>query len=150
MTRERLGSLTAEAMKAGDKPRVATLRLVSAAMKEREIEARTKGAPMGDADEVAVLRRMAKQRQDSIAAYEAAGRPALAEAERAELAIVESFLPAQLGEEATADAVGAAIAETGASGPRDMGKVMAALKARHGATLDLGRANAAVRARLAA
>ncbi len=147
--RDTLPTLTKEAMKAGDKARVAALRLVSAAMKEREIEARGQGREVTAEDEQAVLRKMVKQRNDSIAAYDDARRTDLADVERAELKVIEPFLARQLDEAGTRSAVEAAIAEAGASGPRDLGKVVAALKARHGGGVDLGLASRIAKASLA-
>ena len=143
--REQLPALMKEAMKGGDKPRLATLRLIGAAMKDREIEVRGAGKAMTEDDEQAVLRRMVKQRQDSIEAYEGAGRTDLAQGEKAELAVISAFLPAQLDDAETRAAIAAAIAETGAGGPKDMGKVIAALKARHAGRIDFGRASARVK-----
>ena len=146
--RDELPTLMKEAMKAGDKPRLATLRLIGAALKDREIEARGAGKPMTDDDEQAVLRKMVKQRQDSIEAFEGAGRTELADQEKGELAIISAFLPAQMDEAATRVAIAAAIAETGAAGPKDMGKVIASLKAKHAGRIDFGRASGIVKAML--
>ena len=143
--RDQLPTLMKEAMKGGDKPRLATLRLIGAALKDREIEARGSGKPMTDDDEQAVLRKMVKQRQDSITAFEGAGRTELADQEKAELAIVQAFLPAQMDEAATRAAIAEAIAESGAAGPKDMGKVIAALKAKHAGQIDFGRASGVVK-----
>ena len=146
--RDELPTLMKEAMKGGDKPRLATLRLIGAALKDREIEARGAGKPMTDDDEQAVLRKMVKQRQDSIEAFEGAGRTELADQEKGELAIISAFLPAQMDEAATRAAIAEAIAETGAAGPKDMGKVIAALKAKHAGRIDFGRASGIVKAML--
>ena len=143
--REQLPTLMKEAMKGGDKPRLATLRLIGAAMKDREIEARGSGKPMTDDDEQAVLRKMVKQRQDSIQAFEGAGRTELADQEKGELAIISAFLPAQMDEAATRSAIAAAIAETSAAGPKEMGKVIAALKAKYAGQIDFGRASGVVK-----
>ena len=143
--REQLPTLMKEAMKGGDKPRLATLRLIGAAMKDREIEARGTGKAMTQEDEQAVLRKMMKQRQDSIVAYEGAGREDLAAQERAELAVLAEFLPRQMDEAETRAAIAAAIAETGAAGPKDMGRVIAAVKARHAGRIDFGRASGVVK-----
>ncbi len=143
--REQLPALMKEAMKSGDKRRLATLRLVAAAMKDREIEARGTGKAIGEEDEQAVLRKMVKQRQDSIAIYDGAGRTELADQEREELAIVSAFLPQQMDPDATRSAIAEAIAETGAAGPRDMGKVIAAIKAKHAGRIDFGKASGLVK-----
>ena len=143
--RERLSTLTKEAMKAGDKRRVGTLRLIQAGLKDREIEARGTGKEMGEEDIAAVLRKMVKQRQDSIAIYDKAGRDDLASAEREELAIVAEFLPQQMSDDDIRSSISAAIAETGAQGPKDMGKVIAAIKGRHAGRIDFGKASGLVK-----
>ena len=147
--REQLSTLMKEAMKAGDKKRLGAIRLIAAAMKDREIEARGTGKEMTDEDEQAVLRRMVKQRQDSIVAYEAAGRQDLAAQERDEVAVLAEFLPEQMDEAGTRSAIAAAIAETGAAGPKDMGKVIAAVKAKHAGRIDFGKASGIVKEMLA-
>ena len=147
--REQLPALMKEAMKSGDKRRLATLRLIGAAMKDREIEARGTGKEVGEEDEQAVLRKMVKQRQDSIAIYDGAGRTELADQEREELAIVSAFLPLQMDADATRSAIADAIAETGAAGPKDMGKVIAAIKAKHAGRIDFGKASGVVKEMLA-
>ena len=137
------------AMKAGDAPRVSTLRMVMARLKDLDIAARPKGIPQIPDDEiVSMLRNMVKSRAESAAMYTQGGRPELAAKEDAEIVVIEQFLPAPMDEAALAFAVADAVAETGAGSMKDMGRVMAALKARHGAALDLGRANALVKARL--
>ncbi len=147
--REQLPALMKDAMKSGDKRRLATLRLIGAAMKDREIEARGTGKEVGEEDEQAVLRKMVKQRQDSITIYDGAGRTELADQEREELAIVSAFLPQQMDAEATRSAIAEAIAETGAVGPKDMGKVIAAIKAKHAGRIDFGKASGLVKEMLA-
>ncbi len=148
--RQRLNDELKQAMKAGEKLKVSTLRLVNAAIKERDIESRTAGpdSGVGDAQILEVLNRMIKQRQDSLAAFEEAGRQDLAEQERGEIAIIRSFMPAPLGEAETAAAIEAAVAATGASTMKDMGKVMAHLKERYAGRMDFGRVGAAVKAKL--
>ena len=143
--REQLPTLLKEAMKSGDRRRLATLRLIGAAMKDREIEARGTGKEVGEEDEQAVLRKMVKQRQDSIAIYDGAGRTELADQEREELAIVSAFLPQQMDADATRSAIAEAIGETGAAGPKDMGKVIAAIKAKHAGRIDFGKASGLVK-----
>ncbi len=147
--REQLPTLMKEAMKAGDKKRLGAIRLIGAAMKDREIEARGTGKEMTDEDEQAVLRKMVKQRQDSIVAYEAAGREDLAAQERDEVAVLAEFLPEQMDDAGTRAAIAAAIAETGAAGPKDMGKVIAAVKAKHAGRIDFGKASGIVKEMLA-
>ena len=148
--RQRLNDELKQAMKAGEKLKVSTLRLVNAAIKERDIESRTAGpdSGVGDAQILEVLNRMIKQRQDSLAAFEQAGRQDLAEQERGEIAIIRSFMPAPLGEAEAAAAIEAAMAATGASTMKDMGKVMAHLKERYAGRMDFGRVGAAVKAKL--
>jgi uncharacterized protein len=144
--RERIMSDVKTAMKAGEKERVATLRLVTAAIKSADIEAEMAGKPaLGEAELVAVLMRMVKQRRDSIAQFVAGKRQDLADKEAAEIVIIEAYLPKQLDEAATAAAITAAIAEAGATGPKDMGKVMGLLKSKFAGQIDFGKASAAVK-----
>jgi uncharacterized protein YqeY len=142
MLRDTIKNATIAAMKAGDKPRVAALRLIGAKIKDKDIELRT-AAPVADDDVlvVDVLQKMAKQRRESIELYVQGGRDELAEQERSELAVIEEFLPQQLSEADTRAAIEAIKAELGAASVKDMGKVMAELKARHGAVLDMGKAS---------
>lgn len=137
MIRDTIKAATIAAMKAGEKDRTAALRQIAAKIKDRDIEERTSAKPTPD-DElvVSVLQKMAKQRRESIDMYEAGGRQELADKERGELAVIEEFLPRMMDEAATIAAIAAIKAETGASSMKDMGAVMAELKARHGAVLD--------------
>ena len=150
MIRDSLKAAQVAAMKGGDKPRLAAVRLILAKLKDRDIELRT-GTPPADDDVtvVEVLQKMAKQRRESIALYRQGGREELALIEQAELAVIDSFLPAQLDEAATTAAIHAIKAELGATSLKDMGKVMAELKARHGQSLDMSKASALVKAALA-
>lgn len=150
MIREDIKAALVTAMKGGDRSRTAALRLVQAALKNREIELRgSAGAPVDDDLLVTeVLQKMIKQRRESIAMYEQGGRAELADAERAEVAVIESFIPRQMSEDEAKAAIEAIVAETGASSPRDMGRVMAALKERHAGELDIAKASALVKARL--
>ena len=136
------------AMKAGDKPRVAALRLMTAALKDREIEARGAGKTVGDEDVIAMLGKMVKSRQESLAIYEKAGREDLAATERGEIAVIGEFLPKAMSEAETAAAIKAAIAETGAASMKDMGKVVAALKAKYAGQIDFSKASGLVKAAL--
>jgi uncharacterized protein len=137
------------ALKAGDKRRTATLRAVNAAIKDRDIEARGQGkGPLADADVVLLLQKMVKQREESLGIYEGAGREDLAAVEREEIAILNEFLPQALGEAELEAAIRAAIAETGAAGPKDMGRVIAALKAKYPGRIDFGKASGRVKAAL--
>ena len=133
-------------MKSGEKARLSTLRLITAAIKDRELGIGG-GAPteVGDAEIVAILQKMVKQRRESIATYEKAGRQDLADQEKAEIAVIEEYLPKQMGEAEAKAAVAALIAELGAAGPKDMGKVMGALKERFAGTMDFGKASGVVK-----
>ncbi len=149
--RERFSEELKAAMKAGDKGKVAAVRLIQAALKEKDIEAR--GAGKGEAsddDILAMLQKMIKQRQESAAIYAANGRPELAESENAEIAVISGFLPAQMNEDEVKAAIQAAIAATGASTMKDMGKVVAELKARHSGQMDFAKASGLVKAALSA
>ncbi|KQT83389.1 GatB/YqeY domain-containing protein [Aurantimonas sp. Leaf443] len=140
-----------QAMRDQDKRRTGTLRLVQAAVKDRDIANRTAGKPEASDDEIlALLSKMIKQREESAGIYETNGRPELASQEREEIAILKAYLPAQMDEAGIDDAVGAAIAETGATGPADMGRVMAVLKAKHAGGMDFSKASASVKRLLAA
>ncbi|MBB5688961.1 GatB/YqeY domain-containing protein [Roseomonas alkaliterrae] len=145
--RDRFTEELKAAMRAGDSARVSTLRMIQAKLKDTDIAARP-GPPVDDAGIIAMLRGMAKSRAESVALYRQGGREELAAKEEAEIAVIESFLPQQMDEAAMAAAIEAAIAETGAASVKDMGKVMAALKARHAATLDMAKAGPMVKARL--
>ncbi|AMG75492.1 GatB/YqeY domain-containing protein [Sphingopyxis granuli] len=149
MIREDIKAAQVAAMKAGDKARLGTIRLMLAKIKDRDIELRT-GTPPADDDVlvVDVLQKMVKQRRESIAMYEQGGRQELADAEAAEVAVIEDFLPAQLGEDEARAAIAAIVAELGATSVKDMGKVMAAVKDRHGSQLDMSKASGWVKAAL--
>ena len=136
------------AMKAGDKQRVSALRLITAALKDKDIEARGLGKTVGDEDVLALLQKMVKSRQESLAIYEGAGREDLAGIERGEIAVITSFLPSQMDAAAVAAAIEAAVKETGAASMKDMGRVIAALRASHAGRMDFGKASALVKARL--
>ena len=149
MIRDDVKAAQIAAMKAGDKETRAAVGLIQAAIKNRDIEVRTGGAPADDdALVVEVLQKMVKQRRESIQMYRQGGREELAAAEEAEVAVIERFLPQQLGEDETRAAIEAIKAELGASGMKDMGRVMAELKARHAASLDMSKASALVKAAL--
>lgn len=151
MIRDQIKAAQVAAMKAGDKGRTAAIRLIQSAIKNRDIELRTaEAAPDDDALVTEVLQKMIKQRRESIAMYEQGGRAELAEAEKAEVAVIEEFLPQQMSEEETKAAIDAIVAETGAASVKDMGKVMAVLKERHAASLDMSKASGLVKARLSA
>lgn len=149
MIRDDIKAATITAMKAGNKEVVGTLRLVSAAIKNRDIEARTGGAPKDDGALVTeVLQKMIKQRRESAEVYRKGGREDRAAAEEAEITIIERFLPKQLGDADAKAEIGAIIAEAGASSIKDMGRVMALVKERLGASIEPARASGLVRAAL--
>ena len=148
--RDAVSAQMKEAMKAGDKTRVGALRLVIAALKDREIEARGAGKIVSRADELALLTKMVKSRQESLAIYQQAKRDDLAAQESAEIAVINEFLPKQLDEAQVTAAAKAAIAETGATTVRDMGKVVSALKERYPGQMDFAKASAIVKALLTA
>ena len=150
MIRDEIKTDLVTAMKAGDKPRVSTIRLIQSSLKNRDIELRGKEAGDDDALVTEVLQKMIKQRRESIAMFETGNRPELAAAEAAEIEVIETFLPIQMGEDEVIAAIDAIVAETGAASPKDMGRVMAALKERHAAQLDMSKAGPLVRARLTA
>jgi uncharacterized protein YqeY len=145
--RDRFTEELKAAMRAGDAARVSTLRMIQAKLKDTDIAARP-GPPVDDDGIVGMLRAMAKSRAESVAMYRQGNREELAAKEEAEIAVIGSFLPQQMDEAAMAAAVDAAVAETGAASIKDMGKVMAALKAQHAATLDMAKAGPLVKARL--
>ena len=146
--RDRLAESLKTAMKAHDAPRVSTVRMILARLKDLDIAARP-AAQIADDAVMGALRGMVKSRREAVELYRQGNRPELAAKEEAEIAVIESFLPQQMDEGAVAAAVDAAIAATGAAGPKDMGRVMAALKAEHAASLDMARATPLVKARLA-
>jgi uncharacterized protein YqeY len=149
MIRDDIKAATITAMKGGDKETTATLRLVSAAIKNRDIELRTSDkAPDDDQLVTEVLQKMIKQRSESVEVYRKNGRDDRAAAEEAEIAVIERFLPRQMSDEEAKAAVQAIIAQTGASSIKDMGKVMAEVKARHAGELEPARASALVKAAL--
>ena len=146
--REKLKEDVKVAMKAGERQKVDALRLINAALKDKDIEARVSGGTVSDTDVLAVLQKMIKSRQESLEIYEKNNRPDLAEKEKSEIAVISSYLPAQLGETEAAEAIKAAIAEVGASSIKDMGKVVAALKAKYAGQMDFAKASALVKAAL--
>ncbi|SFL83956.1 GatB/YqeY domain-containing protein [Methylobacterium pseudosasicola] len=151
MLRARLTTEMKEAMKAGDKDKLATVRMIQAALKDKDIEARGLGKePASDEEILSLLQKMIKQRTESASVYEQGGRPELAANERAEIAIIEAFLPKQMDETEMKAAVEAAILETGAAGQKDMGRVIAALKGTFAGRMDFGKASGLVKAALAA
>ena len=147
----RIQTATKDAMRAKDGLRLSTLRLISAAIKDREIAARTcegENTPMSDADLVAILAKMVKQRQESARAYEEGGRLELAEKENAEIAVIEEFLPRKMSAEETRAAIDEIVTALGASSVRDMGRVMSELKSRFSGQMDFGAVGAMVKEKL--
>ena len=147
--RGQIGDALKSAMKAGDSARTGTLRMILARIKDTDIAARPKGVDRVPDEELhAALRNMVKSRRDSIALYVQGNRPELADKERAEIAVIEHFLPRQLDDDAMVAAVDEAVASTGATGAKEMGRVMAALKTKYAASLDMGKVGPLVKARL--
>ncbi|MBU6248158.1 MAG: GatB/YqeY domain-containing protein [Xanthomonadaceae bacterium] len=145
-TKQQLTEDMKAAMRGGDKHKLGVVRLILAAIKQREVDERIE---LDDAQVLAVLEKMVKQRKDSISQYEAAAREDLAEVERAEMAVIETYLPAKLDDAELDALIEAAIAETGASSARDMGKVVGLVKAKAAGRADMGVASARIKARLA-
>lgn len=145
--RKRLFEAQKDAMRAKDTLRLSTLRLVNAAIKDRDIAARSEDNPDGvsDTEILSILGKMIKQRNDSAKMYEEAGRLELGEGERAEIKVIEEFLPKQLSDSEVEDAVKAAISESGAESIRDMGKVMGILKGKYNGQMDFGKVGAAIK-----
>jgi len=145
--REQINDSLKEAMKAKDQKRVGTLRLINAALKDKDIAARTETSRelLGDDEILSLLAKMIKQREDSIAAYKAGNRPELAAAEEGEIAVIREFMPKQMNADEAKAAIAKVIADVGAASIKDMGKVMAALKERYAGQMDFGRASGAVK-----
>jgi uncharacterized protein YqeY len=147
--REAISAAMKESMKARDADRTGTLRLIAAAFKDRDIEARGAGKESATDDELKqLLAKMVKQRQESASIYEENARPELAAKEKAEIAVIQEFLPKQLSDEEVSAAIDAAIAETGAASMKDMGKVMGVLKAKYTGMIDFAAANGQIKAKL--
>jgi uncharacterized protein YqeY len=140
--RDRLMAETKAALKAQNKQRLSALRLMAAALQERDIAAK---APIPDQDIPALLQKMIKQRRESLSIYEKAGRTEQAQQEAAEIAVIEEFLPKQMGEAEAKAAIAAIVKEVGAAAPKDMGKVMAVLKERYAGQMDFGKASGVVK-----
>jgi uncharacterized protein len=149
MLRDDINTALKNAMKAGDARRVSTLRLVNAALKNADIEARGQGkGPLGEDEILPLLQKMIKQRQEAVEIYDKGGRAELAQQERDEIAIIASYLPKQMSEDEVKAAISAAIAETGAVGMKDMGKVIAALKGKFAGKMDFAKASGLVKGML--
>jgi len=145
--KERLQADMKSAMKSGDKARLGVIRLINSAIKQREVDERIS---LVDTDVIVILDKMVKQRRESISQFEAAGRQALADAEQAEIGVIQDYLPTALSEQEIDDLISAALAETGTEGPAAMGKVMALLKPKMQGRADMTAVSARVKARLSA
>ena len=146
MLRDAINNSLKDAMKAGDAPRVSTLRMVNSTIKNADIEARGQGKPaLSDDELLGVLQKMIKQRHESVELYEKGGRADLVAKERAEIAVISGYLPRQMTDHEMTDVITALLKETGASAMKDMGRVMAAIKERYAGKLDVGKASAAVK-----
>jgi len=145
--REQINDDLKAAMRSGETVRRDTIRLLTAALKQREVDERK---TLTDADVLAVIEKMIKQRRDSISQFEQGGRQDLADKEKQELTLLQTYMPQAMGEDELAAAIAAAVSETGAAGPADMGKVMAVLKPKLAGRADMGKVSAAVKARLTA
>ena len=149
MLRDDINTAVKEAMKAKDERKLSTLRMVNSTIKNADIEARGQGKPpLSDSDLLSLLQKMIKQRQESVALYDQGGRAELADQERAEIAVIQAYLPQQMSDDEIKAAISATIAETGAAGIKDMGKVIGALKAKYAGQMDFGKASGMVKAAL--
>ena len=149
MLRDDINKALTEAMKARNERAVSTLRMVNSTLKNADIEARTTGKALGDAEVIGILQKMVKQRQESVELYKKGNRDDLVKQEEEEIAIISAYLPAQMSEADMTAAIDAAIAETGAAGMKDMGKVIGVLRGKFAGQMDFGKASAAVKAKLA-
>ncbi len=149
MLRDKLSDAVKDAMKSGEKLKLSTLRMVQAAVKNADIEARTGKGPLDDDAILGIMQKLIKQRQDSVELYEKGGRAELAKQEKDEIEIIKGFMPAQMSDVEMQAAIADIIAKEGASGVKDMGKVMASLKAAYAGKMDFGKASGAVKSLLA-
>ncbi|MFT0877069.1 GatB/YqeY domain-containing protein [Rhodopseudomonas sp. P1] len=149
MLRDDINNAVKEAMKAKDERKLSTLRMVNSTIKNADIEARGQGKPpLSDGDLLSLLQKMIKQRQESVELYDKGGRAELADQERAEIAVIQAYLPQQMSDDEVKAAISATISETGAAGIKDMGKVIGALKAKYAGQMDFGKASGMVKAAL--
>ena len=149
MLRDAINSAIKDAMKAKDERKLSTLRMVNSSLKNADIDARGQGKPpLSDEDLLGLLQKMIKQRQESVALYDKGGRPELAAAEREEIAVISAYLPKQMSDDEVNAAIAAIVKETGGAGMKDMGKVIAALKAKYAGQMDFGKASGLVKAAL--
>ena len=150
MLRDKINDDLKVAMKGKDARGISTLRLVNSAIKNADIEARGQGKePLSDGDLLGLFQKMIKQRQESVELYDKGGRAELAAQEREEIAIISAYLPKQMSDDEVKAAIAAAVAETGAAGMKDMGKVIGALRGKYAGQMDMAKASAAVKAKLA-
>jgi uncharacterized protein YqeY len=149
MLRDDINNAVKEAMKAKDERKLSTLRMVNSTIKNADIEARGQGKPpLSDGDLLSLLQKMIKQRQESVELYDKGGRAELADQERAEIAVIQAYLPQQMSDDEVKAAIAATISESGAAGIKDMGKVIGALKAKYAGQMDFGKASGMVKAAL--
>ena len=148
MIRDDINKALTEAQKAKNERTVSTLRMVNSTLKNADIEARTTGKPLGDAEVLGILQKMIKQRQESVEMYRKGGRADLVKQEEEEIAVISAYLPKQLSDDDVKAAIASAIRDTGASGIKDMGKVIGALKAKYAGQMDFGKASGLVKAAL--
>jgi len=148
MIRDDINKALTEAMKAKNERAVSTLRMVNSTLKNADIEARTTGKALGDAEVLAILQKMIKQRQESVEMYKKGARPDLVKQEEEEIAVIAAYLPKQMSDAEVTAAIDAAIAETGAAGMKDMGKVIGILRGKYAGQMDFGKASGMVKAKL--
>ncbi|MCX7298239.1 MAG: GatB/YqeY domain-containing protein [Hyphomicrobiales bacterium] len=148
MIRDDINKALTEAQKAKNERTVSTLRMVNSTLKNADIEARTTGKPLGDAEVLSILQKMIKQRQESVEMYKKGARPDLVKQEEEEIAVISAYLPKQMSDAEVSAAIDAAIAETGAAGMKDMGKVIGILRAKYAGQMDFGKASGLVKAKL--
>ena len=149
MLRDAINNAVKDAMRAKDERKLSTLRMINSSLKNADIDARGQGKPpLSDEDLLGLLQKMIKQRQESVALYDKGGRPELAAQEREEIAIISAYLPKQMSDDEVNAAIAAIVTETGAAGMKDMGKVIAALKAKYAGQMDFGKASGLVKAAL--
>ncbi len=149
MIRDDINKALTEAQKAKNERTVSTLRMVNSTLKNADIEARTTGKPLGDAEVLSILQKMIKQRQESVEMYKKGARPDLVKQEEEEIAVISAYLPKQMSDAEVSVAIDAAIKETGAAGMKDMGKVIGILRGKYAGQMDFGKASGLVKARLA-
>jgi hypothetical protein len=148
MLRDDINKALTEAQKAKNERTVSTLRMVNSTLKNADIEARTTGKPVGDAEVLSLLQKMIKQRQESVEMYKQGGRDDLVKQEQEEIAIISGYLPKQMSDDEMKAAIDSAVAETGAAGMKDMGKVIAVLRGKYAGQMDFGKASGMVKAKL--